>query len=249
MKEKAFLTEQVSAIIDLYTPVKCKDPGCPTFPITIGKCQISRALLDLGANVNFIPYTVYEHLGLGELKPTRSVLQMVDRSLKVPRGIIEDVLVQVDQFYFSVDFIVLDTQAVPDPSTRIPIILGRPFLATSNAIINCRTSVMKLTFGNMKTKMQVFEDEHRSVEEVDNFVEVNVVEALSKEHNNAQCFAPPFSTCTPPLRPRMPLPPDISPEDPPYPSHASSVPLEDPPPSFSHHHPSFHHKHRQKHVS
>ena len=64
--------------------------------------------------MNLIRYTVYEQLGLGELKPTRAMLQMADRSVKVPMGVIEDVLVQIDQFCFPVDFVVLDTQAVPD---------------------------------------------------------------------------------------------------------------------------------------
>lgn len=185
VKEKAFLTEQVSTMMEPYTPIKCKDPGCPTISITICKCQISRALLDLGASVNLISYTVYEQLGLGELKPTRSVLQMTDRSVKVPRGIIEDVLVQVDQFYFPVDFIVFDTHSVPNPSTQIPIILERPFLATSNAVINCRNGVMKLTFENMKTEMNVFECAKRPLEELDEFVEVDLVDVLTEEYIDA----------------------------------------------------------------
>ena len=64
--------------------------------------------MDLGANVNLLPYSVYQQLGLGELKPTRVTLQLADLSVKVPRGIMEDVLVQIDKLYFLVDFIVLD---------------------------------------------------------------------------------------------------------------------------------------------
>jgi hypothetical protein len=63
-------------------------------------------LLDLGASVNLLPYSVYVQLGLGELKPTSVTLQLADRSMKVPRGIIEDVLIKVDKFYYLVDFIV-----------------------------------------------------------------------------------------------------------------------------------------------
>jgi hypothetical protein len=73
----------------------------------------------------------------------------------VPRGIVEDVLVQVDKFIFLVDFIMLDTQPV-EACNSIPVILGRPFLATSNALINCRNGVMKLSFGNMTLEMNVF---------------------------------------------------------------------------------------------
>ena len=68
--------------------------------------------MDLGASVNLLPYSVYVDLGLEELKPTNITLQLADRSVKIPRGIVNDVLVQVDKFYFPVDFVVLDTQPV-----------------------------------------------------------------------------------------------------------------------------------------
>jgi hypothetical protein len=90
----------------------------------IGVSQIERALLDLGASVNLLPNSVYLQLGLGELKPTSTTLQLADRSVKVPRGIVEDVLIKVDKFYFPVDFIVLDTEPVQVIGTEIPVILG-----------------------------------------------------------------------------------------------------------------------------
>ena len=69
---------------------------------------------------------------------------------------IEDVLVQVDKFYYPVDFFVLDTDPVAKGTNCIPIILGRPFLATSKAIINCRNGVMQLTFSNMTLELNIF---------------------------------------------------------------------------------------------
>ena len=75
--------------------------------------------MDLGASVNWLPYSVYVELGLGELKPTNITLQLADRSVKIPRGIVKDVLVQVDKFYFLVDFVVLDTQLVVNQGTRL----------------------------------------------------------------------------------------------------------------------------------
>ena len=71
-------------------------------------------MLDLGASVNLLPYSIFVKLGLGELHPTPVVLQLADRSIKIPRGIVEDVLIQVDKFYFPVDFIVIDTQPIQD---------------------------------------------------------------------------------------------------------------------------------------
>ena len=137
VNKKAFLNEQVSAIIECKTLVKYKDPGYPTISVNIEGISVEKALLDLGASVNLLPYSMYKQLGLGELKPTSITLSLADRSIKIPKGTIEDVLIQVDKFYYPVDFIVLDTEPVAVGANHVPIILGRPFLATSNAIINC----------------------------------------------------------------------------------------------------------------
>ncbi|RVW60060.1 hypothetical protein CK203_089532 [Vitis vinifera] len=107
VNKKAFLTEQVSAILQCKSPLKYKDPGSPTISVMIGGKVVEKALLDLGASVNLLPYSVYKQLGLGELKPTAITLSLADRSVKIPRGVIEDVLVQVDNFYYPVDFLFL----------------------------------------------------------------------------------------------------------------------------------------------
>jgi hypothetical protein len=104
MKKKAFLAEQVCAILQNNNALKYKDPGCPTISCFIGEHKIKRALLDLGASVNLLPYSVFQSLNLGELKPTSVTLLLTDRSVKVPRGIIEDVLVQVDKFIYLFGF-------------------------------------------------------------------------------------------------------------------------------------------------
>ena len=156
IEKKAFLTEHVSAIIQSKYPVKYKDPGSPTISVTIGGNCIDKSLLDLGASVNLMPYSVYKQLGLGELKPTNITLSMADRSVKIPKGIVEDVLVKIDKFYYPVDFVVLDTKPIACEPNHVPIILGRPFLATANAIINCRNGIMQLTFGNMTLELNIF---------------------------------------------------------------------------------------------
>jgi hypothetical protein len=146
--KKVMLTEQVSSLLKHSIPPKFKDPGAPTISCTIGDHKIGKALIDLGA--------MYLQVGLGELMPTTVILQLADRSVKKPRGIIEDVIIQVDKFYFPVDFIVLYTKPVPNPDKMIPNILGLPFLATTNACINCRTGIMEIAFGNMKVKLNIF---------------------------------------------------------------------------------------------
>ena len=175
IENKAFLTKQVSAIIQSKNPVKYKDPGSPTISVNIGGNCIDKSLLDLGDSVNLLPYSVYKQLGLGELKPTNITLSLADRLVKIPKGIVEDVLVKIDKFYYPVDFVVLDTEPIANEPNHVPIILGRPFLATANAIINCRNGVMQLTFGNMTLELNIFhlnnkhklpEDENQMTDEV-----------------------------------------------------------------------------------
>ena len=136
--------------------MKYNDPGSPTISVNIGGTCIDKALLDLGASLNLLPYSVYKQLGLGELKPTNITLSLADRSVKIPKGIVEDVLVKVDKFYYLVDFVVLDTEPIASGPNHVPIILGRPFFATSNAIINFQNEVMQLTFGNMTLELNIF---------------------------------------------------------------------------------------------
>ena len=156
VNKTAFLTEHVSSIIQCKTLVKYKDIGSPTISVNIGRTCVEMELLDLGASVNLLPYSVYKQLWLGELKPTTITLSLADRSVKIPKWKVEDVLVKVDKFYYFMDFFILDTEPVATRANYVPIILGRPFLATSNAIINCRNGVMQLTFGNMTLELNIF---------------------------------------------------------------------------------------------
>ncbi|XP_074342937.1 uncharacterized protein LOC141680673 [Apium graveolens] len=176
--KKAFLTSQVSSILSNEIPVKYKDPGCPTISCVIGNTFVDKALLDLGASVNLLPYSVYQELGLGELQKTNVTLQLADRSIKIPKGIIEDVLIKVGDFVFPVDFVVLETEPVKNPKNQIPIILGRPFLATSNALINCRNGLMKITFGNMTIDLNIFHVGNQPNDYFDQHMEINLIDKI-----------------------------------------------------------------------
>ena len=187
VNKKAFLTEQVSAIIECKTLVKYKDPGCPTISVNIGGTCVEKALLDLGASVNLLPFSMYQQLGLGELKPTTITLSLADRSIKIPKGTVEDVLIQVEKFYYPVDFVVLDTESVAVGANHVPIILGSPFLATSNAIINCRNGVMQLTFGNMTLELNIFHLSKKHMQPVeDDCEEVCIIDTILEEQANEQ---------------------------------------------------------------
>ncbi|WJZ82908.1 hypothetical protein VitviT2T_002631 [Vitis vinifera] len=152
----------------------------------IGGKVVEKALLDLGASVNLLPYSVYKQLGLGELKPTSITLSLGDRSVKIPRGIIADVLVQVDNFYYPIDFVVLDTNPIVKEANYVPIILGRPFLATSNAILNFRNGLMQLTFGDMTLELNIFYMPKKliTLEEEEGLEEVCIIDTLVEEHCN-----------------------------------------------------------------
>ena len=130
--ETVALTEECSAILQKKLPPKLKDPGSFTIPCTIGNQYFGKALCDLGASVNLMPLSIFVKLGVGEVKPTSVRLQLADRSLAYPRGVVEDVLVKVDKFIFPADFIVLDMEEDAD----IPLLLGRPFLATGRTLID-----------------------------------------------------------------------------------------------------------------
>ena len=100
VNKDAFMTEQSTSFIQNNWPLKYKELGSPTISIVVGNSKLGHALVDFGASVNLLPYSVYVELGLGELEPTNITLQLADRSVKIPRGIVNDVLVQVDKFYF-----------------------------------------------------------------------------------------------------------------------------------------------------
>jgi hypothetical protein len=82
---------------------------------------------------------------------------LADRSVKIPWEIVEDVLIKVDKFYFPMDFIVFDAEPVQNVGFQIPVILGQPFLATANALINYKTWVIKISFANMIVELNIFD--------------------------------------------------------------------------------------------
>ncbi|KAL3503945.1 hypothetical protein ACH5RR_033786 [Cinchona calisaya] len=100
---------------------KCKDPRMCTIPYMINNTRIKEAMLDLGASINVMPYSFYVSLQLAPSIGTSIVIQLADRSLAYPKGIVKDVLVQVNELIFPADFCVLDMEN-NDKST--PILLG-----------------------------------------------------------------------------------------------------------------------------
>ena len=154
--EEVKLTEEVSAVLSRKLPPKLKDPGSFTITCKIGDHMFERALLDLGSSINLLPFSVYEYLSLGELKPTSITLQLVDRSVKHRRGILEDILVKVGEFILPADFVVLDMESVSMPH-HLSIILGRPFMATAGSKIDVQKGTIEMKVNGQKIEFKVFE--------------------------------------------------------------------------------------------
>ena len=104
------LTATWSAVFQQKLPAKMKDPCSFTIPCSIGKYEFKKALCDSRASINFMPLSVMRRLNLGELTPAAITLQMADRSMAQPEGILEDVLVKVGKFIFPVDFVIMQME-------------------------------------------------------------------------------------------------------------------------------------------
>ena len=114
--------------------------------------------------------------------------------MKIPRGMVKYVLVQVDRFYFPVDFIILDTQPVVSQGSPFPVILPRPFLATANATIHCRGGLMTLSFGNMTVNLNIF-NVIKKVGDDEDICEVNVIESVLQEFLDHFSCDDPLKSC------------------------------------------------------
>ncbi|XP_070052158.1 uncharacterized protein [Nicotiana tomentosiformis] len=139
------MTHQVSAIAYSMAP-KLEDPGAFTIPCTIRSANFAKALCDLGASINLMPYSVFKTLGIGQQRPTSMRLQMPDQTKKRPLEIIDDVLVRVDKFILLADFVFLDSEV----NYKGPIILGRPFLDTWKALVDMEAGELTFRVGDEK---------------------------------------------------------------------------------------------------
>ena len=121
-----------------------KDPGSFTIPCSIGNYELKKAICDSGASINLMPLLVVQRLSLGELTPTSITLKMADRSMAQLEGVLEDVLVKVGKFIFPMDFVIKKM----GEDTHVPLLLGRPFLATGAALIGVQKGELTLRVGN-----------------------------------------------------------------------------------------------------
>ncbi|KAI3721759.1 hypothetical protein L2E82_32777 [Cichorium intybus] len=139
------VNENVSAIIQKRLPPKYKDPGVFTVPCKLGDTYIPRVMLDLGASINVLPLSIFKNLKKGTLKRTGVVIQLADKSTVRPKGVLEDILVQVNNLVFPADFYVVDMGDDDSPNSNSTL-LGRPFLKTSRTKIDVFNGTLSMEF-------------------------------------------------------------------------------------------------------
>ncbi|PIN02745.1 DNA-directed DNA polymerase [Handroanthus impetiginosus] len=145
------------------------------------------ALCDLGASINLTPYSIYRTLGLGEVKPTSITLQLADRSLTYPNGVIEDILVKVDKFTFHADFVVLDMEV----DSEISIILGRPFLAIGRTLNDVQKGELTMKVQDQQITFNVLKA-MKFPNESDECFSVNILDNLAGKEAIAKCPVDPL---------------------------------------------------------
>ncbi|GJW89389.1 hypothetical protein Tco_0164729 [Tanacetum coccineum] len=139
-----------SALLQNHLPLKEQDPGSFILPCSIRKLDFNNALADLGASISGMPLSMYKHLGIRKLEPINMVIEMADNTKCTPKGIVENLLIKINKFSFPVDFVILDM--VED--LRMPIILGRPLLATAHAKVYIFRNFISLEVGSEKGDIQ-----------------------------------------------------------------------------------------------
>nr|GEY05981.1 reverse transcriptase domain-containing protein [Tanacetum cinerariifolium] len=126
------LNENCSEVVLKKLPEKLSDPGRFLIHCDFLEFDNCLALADLGSSINLMPLSIWKKLRLPTLNEIKMVLELADRTISKPTGVAENIFVKVSKFYFPTDFVVLDFIADP----RVPLIVGRPFLSTTHAIIN-----------------------------------------------------------------------------------------------------------------
>ncbi|XP_021759252.1 uncharacterized protein LOC110724165 isoform X1 [Chenopodium quinoa] len=177
--EKVSVSENVSAVLQRKILPKCKDPGIFTIPCRIGNTRYERCMLDLGASINVMPLSIYKALNLGPLQDTRVIIQLADRSNTYPLGVIEDVLVQVNELVFPADFYVLDMPN-DESSNATPILLGRPFLKTSRTKIDVHSGILTMEFDGEVIRFNLF-DAMRYPSDCESVSSIDVIDALTEQ--------------------------------------------------------------------
>ena len=148
------LSEMVSFMMLNALPIKKRDPEAPMITSEIEGMSFTRSLLDTGATINILPKAVFDRHHVGELQPFLVELCLADGSVRKPHGLVKDVIVRIEDCYFSIDFLVVDMKMTKELS-QAPISLGRPFLATAKALTDLGKGEVILKVGEHTVKVDI----------------------------------------------------------------------------------------------
>ncbi|GJV05412.1 putative ribonuclease H-like domain-containing protein [Tanacetum coccineum] len=189
----AYLNANCSTIMLNKIPEKMGDSGPFTFPCGLENNTVKQALVNLGASINMMPYSLFEKLAPKELTPTIMSIRLADHTYRYPKGIAEDMLVRVGKFIFPTDFVILNMDEV----VQVPIILGRPFLITLKALIDVFDKKVTLRVGNESMVFNLLESMKHPKESDDTLYYVEGFENIFENENFQEvettgCIKPPW---------------------------------------------------------
>ncbi|GJW24103.1 reverse transcriptase domain-containing protein [Tanacetum coccineum] len=176
---KTPLNENCSAVVLKKLPEKLGDPGRFLIPCDFSEFDNCLALADLGASINLMPLSIWKKLGLPGLNDTKMVLELADRTISKPTGVAENVFVKVGKFYFLADFVVLDFIADP----RVPLILGRPFLRTTHALIDVYEGEITLRNDDQSLTLKCGDTPSISYNNLESLKKVDLIDVTCEEYS------------------------------------------------------------------
>ncbi|GJU65901.1 reverse transcriptase domain-containing protein [Tanacetum coccineum] len=173
----AFLSDESSTMIQNKVPPKLGDLESFLIPCNLIKTFSCNALAVLGASINLTPYSLYANLSLGTPKPTKMSVRLADRLFQYPVGIAENRLVEVGKFTFPVDFVILEMEE----DSKVPLILGRPFLYTADAVIRVKHKQLNLGVGTERMIFNIESAMKHSYSNDDTCFSIDVIDEILEE--------------------------------------------------------------------
>ncbi|GKA41406.1 reverse transcriptase domain-containing protein, partial [Tanacetum coccineum] len=177
----AFLSDKSSAMIQNKVQPKLRDPGSFLIPCNFNKTFSCNALAGLGASINHMPYSLYAKLYLETLKPTKMNVRLADRSFQYPIGISVNMLIGVGKFTFLADFVILEMEE----DSKVPLILGRPFLHTADAVIRVKQKQLNLGVGTERMIFNIDSAMKHSYSNDDTCFSIDVIDEILEEDFDA----------------------------------------------------------------
>ncbi|XP_040947366.1 uncharacterized protein [Gossypium hirsutum] len=184
--ERVNVGENVSAVLQKKVPPKYKDQGMFAISCKIGNVGIKKAMCDLGASINVMPYPIYKMINAGPLKMTGVIIQLADRSVIYPEGLLEDVIVKVNELVFPADFYIINMED-DNTTNSSDILLERLFLSTASAKIDVQSGMLTMEFDGDIMKFNVYEAMNHP-NSLSNISSIDSIDCLTQNYSEYHDF-------------------------------------------------------------